>query len=602
MANTKTPSASKSAPEPAGAPPLSEKAAVASKTETPAPEEDKDDPAIEKAVDDITASEADAVLEAEDAELEKAFKPEGKKTFKDKISHAFNAWWNNKKLRYGTFAGLAVLVLVIMAIPPSRYFILNTAGVRASASVIVNDDSTQQPLKNVDVTVANVTVKTDSKGTAKLSHLKLGSTKLVIKRRAFATVNKTVVVGWGSNPMGSFSVKPTGSQYDFNVTNFLSGKPIEKAEASAGEADAIADDKGQLTLTIDPSQSSPLEVTIKAEGYRDEVISLNLDDKSAHEVKMVPSTKHAFVSKRTGKYDLYAIDLDGKNEKLLLAGSGNERSDLTMAPHPSGHVVALASSRDNTRNKDGYLLTTLNVINTDTGEVTEVTKSESIQMIDWVGDRLVFVQIAAGASANNPNRQRLVSYNYVTDTQKELASSNYFNDVVSGAGTIYYAPSDTNNAGVFKINPDGSSKKTILNKTAWNLFHTQYDHLTISVSNDWYDYKLGDSSATKLAGAPASQQNHPYQDDSNRKHSLWVDDRDGKGVLLEYDVEAKKDTVLRTQSGLSIPAYWFNDSTIIYRIHTPAETADYVLNLDGGQPRKISDVNNTTGIGNWYYY
>jgi len=569
------------------------------------PEDSNDDPVVDEAVDDITKKDADEVLAAEDEQLAKAFDPVKKPTgFRAKLAGFFKAWWNNPKARYGTIAGVVALVVLVAAVPQSRYFVLNNVGVRSSASVVVIDQSTQQPLKNVEIQLSNQSGKTDSDGKVTLKYIKLGSTNLVITRRAFETVTKKVTVGWGSNPYGNFSLEPTGSQYDFVLTDFLSGKGVAKAEVSAGENNAVADDEGTAVLTVDPNEASPLEVTIKAEGYRDEVVSLNLDDKSAHSAKLVPSHKHSFVSKRSGKFDLYSIDVDGKNEKLILPGSGTEGNNITVVPHPADNVVALASSRDNNRNKEGFLLTNLNIVNTSTGDKTMVSTSENIQIIDWIGDRLIFVQIVAGASADNPNRMRLISYDFENNVQKELASSNYFNDVLSAGGVIYYAPSESTAGvmGFYKTNADGTNRVNLFGKTTYNIFRNTYDQLTLSVGNEWYDYKLGDKAANKLSGAPASQQNRIYQDDSGRKQSLWIDSRDGKGVLLRYDTASQEDAVLRTQSGLANPAYWLNDNYAVYRINTDQETADYVMNLAGGEPRKISDVTNTTGVGNWYYY
>ena len=594
--------------EPTSAPPLPDHMAATLIAEEEATPDMPlgDDPKTDAAIDDITTKEADEVLEAEDAELVKAFDPAAEpKGFKAKTKALLSAWWNNKKLRYGTLAALVAIAVILAAVPQTRYFILNTSGVRSSATVMVMDSSTQQPLKNVDVQLASQMVKTDSNGVARLSHLKLGATKLVIVRRAFAPISKNLTVGWGSNPLGNFSLKPTGTQYTFVVTDFLSTKPIAKVEVSANEATAVADDKGEAVLTVDANENNDLSVTIRAEGYRDIVIPLSLDDKSTHKVAMVPAQKHAFVSKRSGKYDLYTVDVDGTNEKVILAGTGNERDDISVVPNPSKDAVALTSSRDNSRNKDGFLLTSLNVIDTKTGQRIPVAQSERIQVIDWIGDRLIFVQVAAGASANNPKRQRLISYDYTNNTQKELASSNYFYDLVAAGGNIYYATSDAtqaSQAGFYRSNADGSNRVTLLGKQVWNIFRSQYERLTLAVGQDWYEYKIGETGTNKLSSAPANQQNRVYQDDSGRKNSLWVDKRDGKGVLLKYDTASQKDVVIKTQSGLSSPIYWLNDQYAIYRIHTEQETADYVVNLSGGQPRKISDVTNTAGLGQWYYY
>src|SRR4051812_4916865 len=40
-----------------------------------------------------------------------------------KIKAVFALWWANKKLRYITLGGAAVILIALLALPPSRYFI-----------------------------------------------------------------------------------------------------------------------------------------------------------------------------------------------------------------------------------------------------------------------------------------------------------------------------------------------------------------------------------------------------------------------------------------------------------------------------------------------
>lgn len=573
-----------------------------------APTEDlqSDDPAIDKAVDDIVATESDEALAAQDNEIAKAFEPETQKHgLVSKIKGFFKAWWNNPKARWATIAILVLAIIATTLIPASRYFVLNTAGVRAAVSAHIVDSSTKQPLKNVSLTVGTITTVTDENGNAKLNKVKLGSSSMTINRRAFAPVERKITVGWGSNPLGNFELTPTGTQYTFVVTDFMTGKPIAKAEASTTDANARADATGRIVLTVDEAADAKIKVTITADTYRDEEFTFDAEEKTSRAVAMVPAHKDAFISKRSGKFDLYSIDVDGKNEKLLLPGSGSERSDMVLAPHPTENLVAFVSTRGNVRNKDGYLLSTLSVIDTKTAEKKDLIQSEQIEVIDWINNRLVYVQIASGASANDPKRQRLMSYDLKTEEKKEIASTNYFNDVVSAGGAVYYAPNSAyqTSTAFYKINPDGTNRQTLLGKEVFNIFRTQYDTLTLSVGQDWYSYKLGELQAGKISGEPANLKNRLYRNSPDESHSLWVDDRDGKGVLVEYNLTSdKKDVVLRTQSGLNNPAYWLNNSYIVYRIHTDQESADYVLNVNGGQPRKIRDVTNTGGVDQWYYY
>ncbi len=572
-------------------------------TESLPPEDDT----IKNAVDDIVSKEGDVVLEAEDAELQKAFEQHPPKTLKQKIKSFFKQWWENPVARWSTIIILLLIILGLAVFPATRYFFLNTVGVRSSTSLMVVDESTQLPLKNVQVKIHNQTALTDKEGKAKLQGLKLGKTKVSIQKRAFAEVDKVVTLGWGSNPLGNFQLKAVGSRYVFIVKDFVSGKAIEKAEATSGEASALSDKDGKIVLTVEANDSTELSVTVRTEGYRDEQISFKLSDKSEQQISMVPSRKHAFISKRSGKYDLYKIDADGKNESVVLAGTGKEREDVDLFPAPNSDWVALVSTREGTRNKDGFLLSSLLLIDLSNNEVLNVAQSERIQVVGWWGTRLTYVQIAAGASASNPKRQRLMTYDFKArgDT-KELASSNTFNDIIQIGNDIYYAPSNTYQAdqtpGFYKINADGSKKQTLLEKETWNLFRAEYDKLLLSVQQDWYELKTGDSKASKLSQAPIEAKNKTYIDSPNQKQSLWIEQRDGKGVLIVMDISSKKDKVLHTQSGLTLPARWLNNQTLVYRVHTDQETVDYVMSTDGGEPKKIRDVTNTNSSERWYYY
>ena len=360
-------------------------------------------------------------------------------------------------------------------------------------------------------------------------------------------------------------------------------------------------------LTIEDPGEDSVEITLKANGFRDEVITQAEEQTDAQEVRMVPDRKHVFVSKRSGKYDVYQIDADGKNERLILSGTGNEREDITLVSHPDKDFAVLVSSRGTQRNDDGFLLNSLTLIDMEEEEVLteELDISERIQIVGWSGDKLSYIKIADGASADTPDRHRLITFNLATGEKKQLATSNYFNDVVLVGDTIYHAASaayQNRKVGLVKVNIDGSNQTTIFEQEVWNILRVSFDKLMFSVQDDWYEYNLDESRVLAAAGPPAVQLTRVYIDGPEAKRSLWIDQRDGKGALIVHDKEKTEDKTLITQSGLTYPVRWLNASTAIYRINTDQETADYVVNLDEGQSKKITDVTNTGGIDRWYYF
>src|SRR5690606_28092635 len=112
-----------------------------------------DDPETAAAVDDIVASESDELLAAEDEKIAAAF--DGKKpSLGTRIKGFFSAWWHNRLARRATITVVLLTVAVALTVPVSRYFVLNTLGVRSSASVTVLDESTGLPLRNVQVSMS----------------------------------------------------------------------------------------------------------------------------------------------------------------------------------------------------------------------------------------------------------------------------------------------------------------------------------------------------------------------------------------------------------------------------------------------------------------
>ena len=573
----------------------------------PKPEhEEFEDPYTNKAVDDIVAEESNELLAEQDKKKVAQAVPKQKIGMGQKIKNFLFAWWHNPLYRKLTIGFICLVLVALAAVPTTRYFILNTAGVRSSSSVTILDQKTSQPLKNVEVQVGTQSSKTDKEGKVKLSGIKLGDQKLVVKKPAFAEVSRDITIGWGSNPLGEVKLTPVGSQYTFSVKDFLSDNPVKGAEATSGESSAQANENGEIVLTVPVSKEAEIDIAITADNYRTESLKVPVANKQSQEIKLVPSKKHAFISKRSGKYDVYKIDVDGKNEEKVLAGTGSEREDsMALVIHPTKDIAAFVSTRGTLKNQDGYQLSSLTLIDLKTNETTKIADSERVQVVGWVGDRIVYVKIAQGESAASTNRHKLLSYDTKEDQEKELASTNYFNDVLIAGSNIYYSPAlykVNGPVGLFKINADGSDRKTVYDKEVWNLFRVSYDKISASVGQDWYDYDISSGSFIKANSPPALLKSRIYINSPSGKKSLWVDDRDGKGVLLAYDTGSKEDKTIQTASGLKNPVDWLDDDHVVYRVSNSQETADYVLNTNSGSPKKIIDVTNVAGVDRWYYY
>lgn len=557
---------------------------------------------ISEAVDSIVREESDVVIKAEDDARLRFNPPDQKKSLVSRFKILVVSWWQNKRLRYSTIGAFLAAVIIALFIPYSRYTLLNIAGVRVKSSLVVIDVVSGRPLKNIQVSLQGKESRSDGDGNVSFTSLKQGNTVLKIDKRGYAPFEKNITLGWGSNPIGEQGITATGAQYKFVVTDWLSGKPLIDAEATAGEDIGQSDEKGNITLTVGEDVEDS-EVTISAKNYRDEKLKLSDLNQSETAVKMVVGKKHAFVSNRSGEYDLYAIDVDGKNEKLLLKATGKEREVPFVLPHQTREYVAYISSRDGDINKGNFILDGLFVANTTDGDVYKVTRSEQLQLIGWVDNKLIFVAVIEGTSAGNSQRSKLISYDLDTKERKDLATSNYFNDVKIVGDSVYYSISSyavpASQAKLFSIKSDGTEKKTVVDTQVWSIIRKNYDTLLLNATDlQWFE-KIGSEDAKKLDSEPAQKTQRIYSDSPDKMNSLWVDVRDGKGVLLRYQTTDKKEDVIKTASGLSDPVYWLDDAHFVYRVTTSQETADYVMSLDGGESQKIADV---LGNRSRYFY
>lgn len=530
----------------------------------------------DEAVEDIVRKEGDELLGTQDsvsasqtAALKKAKKPLLKRK-------AF--WWP-------VVLTIIAAAVVLMAVPATRYAILNFLGVRVNASVIVVDRTTGQPLKNVAVNIGEVSADTDSKGEASLSGLKQGKQKLEIERIAFAKVEQDVTLGWGSNPLGTFRLEPSGAQYTFVISGFLSGEPIEGAEVTSGRAVASSDKDGKAVLTIPRTNESEVRVEISGDGYRTDEMTLQINTEGDIDVTLVPGNQAVFVASEGGRFNLYSVYADGQERSVLLEGTGLESPSMSLSTSTDGSRAALVSTREDIKANDGTLLESLTLVNTGDKGHKVLDRGEEIMLIDWVGTTLIYQMTVPGGSGDE--RQQLISYDYGGDKREELAKAAEFKSVASAQGSVYYSSGD----GFVKVSPDGSGRQTALDADVSSAYRTAYDTLTLQAADGWYSFTISSSNSSKVS-APSSPGNRIYISDRAGDKSLWVDG----STLTLYNLSTSSDDRVHTQSGLAYPVSWLNHEAALYRVGNTVNA----VNLSGGDPRKVADITPASGVVQTY--
>lgn len=558
-----------------------------------------EDPELDQAVDQIVAREGDELLAMDDAGRDVGSEEH---TVFGGGGSLLGRLWRSRTVRIVLGLMLIAALTAAVTIPKIRYAILNQYGVRASASLTVTDISTQQPLAGVPVQLGTATVRTDANGTVRFAHARLGSQTLRLAQPGFAIVDQPVTLGWGSNPLGAFTLTPTGTQYTIRVQDYFSGKPLTAATATVDGASTLANKQGVIVLSLAPPAPGDVPAaTIAASGYRSQTIALKQDGQPSAKVTLTPTGKDVFFAKENGTYNVYACDLDGQNQALLLAGTGSETaSSNAVAVDPASTEAAVVSLRNNQHDGSGTPLYSLTLVGLGGGGSQTIDGAEQIRLIDWQDTTLIYELTMTSAPASNPARSRIVSFNYATNVRVQLAAAGEFSVAMSGQGVVYYAdsPNDPNGQpGLFAVNPDDSGRQTVTGSPVLRALRADYNTLDIETAGGlWQTYMFGSSDGLADGANPGAATDRFYAVSANGQRAAWIGPGAGNQPALSvYDVGTNKDSVLQTTGDVAYPLYWTGEDVLVYRVGG-SQTADYAVSIDGGAPHKIIDVAPAAGF------
>lgn len=572
---------------------------------------DNSSPEKAEASDEVQVADAQTDEEADEAVVAGVAAIGGIALKWHHVKHFFKRWWNNKKLRYLTLSGAVAVLAVLFIVPLTRYGILNAVGLKASASLLVVDDETGLPLKNAIVRVGGAEAPSGDDGWASVSGIRLGDQSLQIVKPGYGDYLRAVRIHTGGNTLDEIRMIATGTRFAFRVTDWHNEQELSGvlAEATASGASAFSDGEGLVKLATPPSEEQ-IEITFSVDGYNTHTVSTDPANFDEQSVRLVKAGYNAFISKRDGEFDLYRSLLDGSEVTKIVEATGRERqSSLALSLGGEGRFAALVSTRDGERNDDGFVLSGLYMVELETGNLKRIDLSETIDLIGWAGDRLVYVAQTSGESGYSPQRFKIRSIQPEEVAAQTLETSNYFYGVTLADGRIYYGPGES-----FRQNrppehfmsmlPDGSDKRTHVEARTVRIARTDFDTLvletvTSNFKQQWYSYSLGSQAAVKLDGQPVSFEywstNAEFINSPDGNWLIWQEERDGKDVIVLRD-GGGAERILVTMDGAQAPLRWLGNDLVVFRVVKPGETADYIISLaNDAEPVKLGDVTNVAG-------
>jgi hypothetical protein len=559
--------------------------------------------------------------EGEEAEAESAERPETAMESEDaakfhRLKRLAHAYWARKKWTLPVTA--LVLLILLLAIPLTRYPILGVA-LKKDAAITVLDSTTDLPVTDADVAVGGKMLKTDNHGHV-VAHLGVGKHAVSVTKKYYKTYDSSVFVGIAKASNLKISAVATGRQVPIAVTDYVTGRALENAVITANGSSAKTDKKGKATLVL-PAQGTTAKATISRDSYNNNSVSVTITAREVNTNKftLTPSGKVYFLSNLSGKIDVVKTDLDGKNRKTVLAGTGSEDTNSTsLLASRDWKYLALLSKRDG---KQGIYL-----IDTATDKSTNIdgdSDTATFTLVGWSGDTFVYQVQRSNVSNWQSGAQAIKSYDaangklYTIDQsqgegtgQYDYGFTNYSTVSLLDNEVVYaknwYSSQFPNHlsgksSSLVSVHPDGSSKKTVKDfpipaaaQYTYFVSLLQYESYGLYVqvpsesnANTYYAYE--DGNLTAKSDVTDDTYNKPYPTflvSPSGKQTFWSEVRDNKNALFIGNNEGASGKQIATLSEYT-PYGWYTDN---YLLVSKGGSELYIMAVDGSKaPVKMTD-------------
>jgi hypothetical protein len=328
---------------------------------------------------------------------------------------------------------------------------------------------------------------------------------------------------------------------------------------------------------------------------------------------LTPTGKVYFLSNQSGKIDVVKTDLDGKNRKTVLAGTGTEDTYSTsLLASRDWKYLALLSKRDG---KQGVYL-----IDAATDKTTNIdggSAEATFTLVGWSGNTFVYEVQRSNIQNWQSGAQAIKSYDasngklYTIDQsqgegtgQYDYGFTNYSTAALLDNELVFsknwYSSQLPNHlagksSSLISVHPDGSAKKTIKDfpvpsgtQYAYFVNLEQYEAYSLYVqapnsdgSNTYYEYEDSNLAAKSDLTDDAYNKAYPtYLISPSGKQTFWSEVRDNKNSLFIGNCDGQNGKQIATLSDYT-PYGWYSDN---YLLVSKGGSELYIMAADGSKP------------------
>lgn len=550
----------------------------------------------EPELNDVHISDED--LEQDDSNTKLA-KKQAKKLAKSQLTDEELKHLRRKKLLVVGCATLSV-VAILMAVPLTRWFILNSFGLRSTMKFEVVEQQDKIPVSNVSILLdGTYFTTTDSSGNAKFENVKLGTHAVVISKNGYSRDDVSATVGLVTSTT-KLEVKAIGIKVNLDVRNWLTTDAISGATVSLQKDSVKSDKTGRASIVVPPDSTSKTLLQVSAPGYQTQNVPVTTGVESK-EVALVSDSRDYFVSKRDGKYDIFSSYVDGTDQKKVIEATGREDGDfLQFTMHRGNRYGILVANRDG-KVSNNRVVAGIYVVDFASNALRKIDEGSDVQLLDWGDDTIVYQKSEPSLNYDDPSFTKLEQYNPLTGKQRQIAQANYFSAALVAQNKIFYAgasgyTSDANTPLTSIDLGNGGVKTYLADRTPSVISRSNYDGLTLLLDdNSYHNITIKTGSVSNIDRRVDTALHYGINQAGNQV--IWADKRDGQGTLLVKSTNQDDTKTVTKLSGLTSPTRWVSDRLAVVRVVTTVETADYLVDVPTGKTIKIVDVSDVRQVG-----
>lgn len=484
-------------------------------------------------------------------------------------------------------AAVLALVVIVFAVPFLRY---GAAGILIKKPVTLRivDAGSSRPVSGVRVTISTTEATTNREGIAEFSGISVGEHFVTYEKKNYDDVKSSILVPILSEYKGEpQKLTANGRTLELKFVDSISGAVVKGVTATTEGAVTTVDDSGTATMVF---AANPVEQPLqaKADGYNtlDTRIDTSIEDPQT--IKLVPSGRVYFLSKRTGTISVMSAQLDGSDVREVLRGTGREGDDTSLLSSPDWRHAMLIARRDEK--------TQLYSLDLATGAIRLADDRDVyVTPIGWANGRFYYksnlsvsnswtdkASAIMSFSPTNNDRRVIDETVGIGDSYHAFAAESIVGGEIVGDKIIYakywtygqyYSGERGRPVSFMSISTDTATRNQLRQLNIDNITYAQTvlkSPAQLLVGFGKYDgsieaYRYSGSDLTRVnatAGEFDSQMRSTYMISPDGKRVVWSEPRDGQNVsfIANRDLSDRQE-ISRSEY---TPTGWVGDKYVLY--------------------------------------